>query len=122
MAELTEKLRIRTSKALRAALDAEAERMGVRVSEHIRRTLAASADPEDVLPVVALADFKILEQLRLDLARLGGNLNQIAHHLNAGDPSGTGDLGAMLEALRPHFDTCVITVKGLRDELARRAK
>lgn len=72
------RLQIRCSRAERHAIEQWAKKAGLTVSEFVRTR--CTADPQG--PTI-VADAESLRELYIGLRKIGGNLNQIAHVLNA---------------------------------------
>lgn len=70
-------------------IEARANAAGVEVSELIRHL---------VLNQQINSVPQVNRQAYAELARLAGNLNQLAHHLNAGSVAGAADLAGPLDA------------------------
>ena len=74
----TARLQLRCSLAERRAIEQRADEAGLTVSEFVRTR--CTADPQGPTIVV---DVESLRELYIGLRKIGGNLNQIAHVLNA---------------------------------------
>ena len=71
----------------RAEIDARAEKAGLSVSGYLRALVFGkdAPQPRAAKRVKLAADMEELRQLLYELRKIGGNLNQIAHHLNRGE-------------------------------------
>ena len=75
-------LRVRLTDAEQAAVAAAAERAGLTVGSYVRQTLLAAPAPRAVRrPVV---ERTALAQVLAAIGKVGGNINQLAHAVNAG--------------------------------------
>lgn len=119
MTNLTGVITARVSEATQKAMEALAHEEGVAVSEIVRRAVVGLV--HGVLAITP-AQLEPLERLRLDLGRVGGNLNQIARHLNGGRLESPERIEAALLAVQPEVRECLTTVRNLSHELTRRAR
>jgi hypothetical protein len=87
-------LRIRCATAELAQLDARAKAAGLSLGAYVRATVLGSAGPRAVKkPTV---ERELLARLLGEIGKLGGNINQIAHRVNAtGDKPGAPELHEM---------------------------
>jgi hypothetical protein len=99
-------------------LDARAKRERAKPSRVLRRALTAYLDGTGQ----PSGSFEQIEQLtadlaglRSELARVGGNLNQIAHAFNMGDPLDTVGLTATHCELQTQFSALTALLRGVRD-------
>lgn len=100
-----------------------AKKEGVKASVILRRALAAYMDGPGGLvgsseELAALTAH--LGQLRADLARVGGNLNQVAHAFNMDEPLDRDALAAVHQELRQEFGRLVGVLKEVRDATRRK--
>ena len=65
------------------AIANDADYMGISVSEYIRQMLTKG---KVVMKEYAILNPDTLDHVLFHLGHVGGNLNQIAHHLNSGGP------------------------------------
>lgn len=97
-----EVIRFRAPAALRKELEKKASLHGESLSSYLRAAAVAHArrrDPETDREIAGLLDV-----LRADLSRLGSNINQIAHRLNANTvrsltPGEAAELASALSAV-----------------------
>jgi hypothetical protein len=90
-------LSVRLTEDERVLIDAAAERAGLAVGSYARQALLGAPTPRQVRrPPV---ERKELARLLGELGHVGGNLNQLAHHANAGMPVPRGDIAHALERL-----------------------
>ena len=95
----TRHLRIRLTDSEADAIEAAARAGSVRVSDLVRAVLFDGAGRIPA-PRPARDETNLVEADRLrELRRIGVNLNQIAHRLNAGDAA-ADDIGRTLETIR----------------------
>ena len=68
----------------RAEIEARAERAGLSVSGYLRALVFGKDTPQPraAKRVKLTADMEAIKQLLYEFRKIGGNLNQIAHHLN----------------------------------------
>jgi predicted transcriptional regulator len=99
-------------------LDARAKRERVKPSQVLRRALAAYLDGSRQ----PLGSFEQIERftadlagLRSELARVGGNLNQLAHAFNMDEPLNTDELAVTHRELQTQFAALATLLKGVRD-------
>lgn len=62
----------------KAKIQEKANKAGISMSEYIRRCALSRKIPQ-------YGDVAVLREISAELGKIGSNLNQIAHHLNAGD-------------------------------------
>ena len=90
-------LAIRLTPSERALIDAHAERAGLTTASYARQTLLGSAPPRQVRrPPIERGE---LSRLLGAIGHVGANLNQIAHHMNAGMPTERGAILSVLQSL-----------------------
>lgn len=114
--------------------------VGVKIDDELRQAIAARAEREKIAPrkhsrlyrallrAGLVGDtFKTwgraldtLDELHENLSRVGGNLNQVAHWLNAKGHLKDKDLLAVIDELRPTVKQCYAIVKELKDGIVRR--
>jgi hypothetical protein len=93
---------VRLTAEERAAIDAAAERAGLTAGSYARQAMLGAPMPRQVRrPPV---ERKELARLLGALGRIGGNVNQLAHHANAGSPVQRRALAATLDDLRAMRD------------------
>lgn len=103
-------------------LDALAEKEDVKAAVILRRALAAYMDgpgglagsSEELAALTAQ-----LGQLRADLARVGGNLNQVAHAFNMDEPLDRDALAAVHQELRQEFGRLADLLQGVRNAVKK---
>ncbi|SEP43399.1 plasmid mobilization relaxosome protein MobC [Nitrosovibrio sp. Nv6] len=107
--------------ALSELLDNRAKREDVKASVIVRRALreylgkGIPAPDADISRLVAA-----LEQTRLDLSRIGGNLNQVAHALNIDERmKNPSDLEAVHADLIKQFPKVIELLLEVRNEFRR---
>ena len=61
----------------KARIQEKANKAGISMSEYIRRCALSRKIPQ-------YGDVAVLREISAELGKIGSNLNQIAHHLNAG--------------------------------------
>jgi hypothetical protein len=91
-------LGFRATPAEREEIEGRAARAGLSLSGYLR-ALAFGKDtpqPRAARRVKLPADMQALKELRYELRKIGGNLNQIAHQLNRGEETPPGILAAAL--------------------------
>lgn len=77
---------IRLTPAERACVEAKATTAGLPPATFVRQVaLDAVVSPPAPIP-------EINRKIYLELAKIGGNLNQISHHLNAGTATGVDEV------------------------------
>ena len=103
-----ETVTVRLTKDERETLDALASRSGLAAGAFMRASAFGDAGPRaQRRPPV---DHKALKQLLGQWGRIGNNLNQIAKHLNAGDPI---DIPELKAALAGHPDIRIAILRAL---------
>lgn len=103
-------------------LDALAKKEGVKAGVTLRRALAAYMDgpggsPGSSEELAALT--AQLGQLRADLARVGGNLNQLAHAFNMDEPLDRDALAAVHQELQGEFSRLAKTLQEIRNAVKK---
>ena len=86
----------------------EAEKAHMSVSEYCRKL--ATDHKVVVHQEVVFDSSELLKQLG-DMGKIGSNLNQIAHHLNGGNP--------MYENLRKEIYRCITDIKEIRENIRK---
>ena len=105
----TAHITIRLTPDERASVDAAAERAGLTAGSYARQTILGAPAPRAVRrPPVERRE---LVRLLGSLGHIGGNLNQLAHHANAGMPGDRSALARALDDLRALRDA-VLTALG----------
>lgn len=112
---------VRINNELRQALTlrAEAEQIGRRKLSRLYRALLWAGLDGDTIKTWGRA-LDELGGLRENLSRVGGNLNQVAHWLNAKGSLKDKELLAAIEELRPAVKQCYAIVKELKDGIVQR--
>lgn len=83
--ELRKVMAIRLTPAERARVERKAAEAGLPPATFVRQVaLGAVVSPPAQIP-------EVNREIYLELAKMGGNLNQIAHHLNAGIATGVDE-------------------------------
>lgn len=104
-------------------LDALAKKEDVKAAVILRRALAAYMDgpggPAGSSEELAALTVQ-LGQLRGDLARVGGNLNQVAHAFNMDEPLDRDALAAVHLELRGEFSQLAGLLTEVRDATRRK--
>ncbi|MHB1185076.1 MAG: plasmid mobilization relaxosome protein MobC [Desulfobulbia bacterium] len=96
---------------------AEAETGGNR-SKLIRRALDAYLSARTPGEHAGLAELaKAVRELQTDMARVGGNLNQIAHYYNIHDSIQPHELAAEHKELRRQFQALMTIIKKIHEQL-----
>lgn len=106
---------------LETVVDQYIEKAGIRFTDLVKKALnqfLSGRDPEKELD---FTEFKIeLNNLRVDLSRVGGNLNQIAHHLNIhGTLDSPDELKATHQKLKDIFREITEKLNTIQDEIKR---
>ncbi len=118
MDDSTNKPRTFRLKSYGPRLDALAKREGVKASAILHRALAAYMDGPRA-PVGSSEQLASLTerlgQLRADLARVGGNLNQIAHAFNMDEPLDRDVLAASHRELQGEFSRLAKALQEVRN-------
>jgi len=104
----------------RAASESKKAGRRIEPSKILKRALRAYLDGDYVQLVEAQAIIDALGRLRTDLARVGGNLNQLAHIFNMESRVDGGELQKNNEALRTELRQIIITMRGIEQELYKR--
>ena len=99
----------------RAEIESRAEKAGLSVSGYLRALVFGkdAPQPRAAKRVKLTADMEELRQLLYELRKIGGNLNQIAHHLNRGEETPPEIINA---ALAEHIAAARLTVAALSGE------
>lgn len=103
-------------------VDRQAAKEGVKVSALVRRALLAYLDGDQAPAASGERLDELAQQLtaiRSDLARVGGNLNQLAFAFNLGDPITRGELGETHAELQAEFGRLVELLQELRNAIKR---
>lgn len=96
---------------------AEAETGGNR-SKLIRRALDAYLSDRTPGEHAGLAELaKAVRELQADMARVGGNLNQLAHYYNIHDTIQPHELAAEHKELRRQFQALMTLIKKIHEQL-----
>lgn len=77
-------IRLRVTPAEQAEIEARAARAGLSVSGYLRALAFGTDTPQPRASRRPSVDKEALVRLRYELRKIGGNLNQIAHAVNAG--------------------------------------
>lgn len=99
---------IRLSTEERAAIDDLAARAGLMTGSFVRQTIFGAPQPRQVRRPVA--EREALARILGQLGHVGGNLNQLAHHANAGLPVTRGELTSALDDLREVRDAILLAL------------
>jgi hypothetical protein len=114
----------------------------VRLDDELRQAIAARAEREKIAPRKVSRLYRALLRAGLEgdafktwgraldelttmhdnLHRIGINLNQVAHHLNAKGQLKDKDLTAALNELRPAVKKCYETLEELKHGIVRRVR
>ena len=97
------------------------EKTGIRFSELVKKSLNQFLSGRSPEREIDFSNFTIeLKNLRVDLSRVGGNLNQIAHYLNVhGTLDNIENLSNTHQELRVKFRQITETLKAVQDEIKR---
>lgn len=79
------------------------EKTGMKVSELIRVALEHYLELVPELPGDSEKTFEELKKLQVSMAKVGGNLNQLAYHFNVTDEVNESKLGDVHQELRVEF-------------------
>lgn len=101
----------------RAASESKAAGRRITPSSVIKKALRAYLVGNNVQVIEAPAILDALGRLRNDLARVGGNLNQLAHIFNMESRVDKSELQKNHEALQTEFRQVIGTLKEVREEL-----
>lgn len=101
----------------RAASESKAAGRRITPSSVIKKALRAYLAGNNVQVIEAPAILDALGRLRNDLARVGGNLNQLAHIFNMESRVDKSELQKNHEALQTEFRQVIGTLKEVREEL-----
>lgn len=114
---------IRVDNELNAALAARAaaEKISRRKRSRLYRALLRAGLEGDALKTWGRAS-DVLGGLCADLSRIGGNLNQVAHWLNAKGSLKDPELLAALDDLRPTVKQCYAIAKELKNDIVQRGR
>lgn len=104
----------------RVASESKAAGRRITPSAILKRALRAYLGGENVQHFDASGMIEELAGLRSDLARVGGNLNQLAHTFNIYGQVDDKELRQNHEALRDEFRPIMAMLKEVRDELYKR--
>lgn len=116
--------------------------VGLKIDDELRQAIAARAEREQIAPRQHSRLYRALlraglegdtfktwgrgldtiQDLHENLARIGGNLNQIAHHANAKGLVKDKELCAALDELRAAVRECDSDIMELRDGIIRRVR
>lgn len=116
-------LKTRITEELHEAIKARAEAEGVKVSRLTRDFIRFGLKGLDPAAVALLKKaHQDLNELKLSSVQIGGNLNQIAYHLNSGGRLIPADLQGEHENLVNLFKEVIGQIEGLTDEIKRLAR
>lgn len=104
----------------RAASETKAAGRRITPSAILKRALRTYLGGENVQHFDASGMIEELAGLRSDLARVGGNLNQLAHIFNMESRVDKSELQKNHEALQTGFRQVIGTLKEVREELYKR--
>lgn len=104
----------------RAASETKAAGRRITPSAILKRALRAYLSGENVQHFDTSGMIEELAGLRSDLARVGGNLNQLAHTFNIYGQVDDKELRQNHEALQGEFRQIMAMLKEIRDELHKR--
>ncbi|MEG9547728.1 MULTISPECIES: plasmid mobilization relaxosome protein MobC [Streptomyces griseus group] len=97
----TERVDVRYSVDEKSEIMAEAQRLGLAGAHFVGAVVMAHLHGDHVLPGHRTRIDDLIDELaalRTQVARIGTNVNQIAHRLNAGGDPHPGDKGTLVEA------------------------
>lgn len=89
-------------------------------SSILQKSLRAYLNGDYIQIIEAQAIIESLDKLRNDLARVGGNLNQLAHVFNMEDRVDEGELRKNHDALRTEFRQVIGVLRDIEQELYKR--
>ncbi len=89
-------------------------------SSILQKALRAYLDGDYIQFIEAQTILDALAKLRLDLARVGGNLNQLAHTFNIYDQIDEADRDRTYKELRVELRQVLDTLEGIERELYKR--
>ncbi|WP_329356701.1 MobC family plasmid mobilization relaxosome protein [Streptomyces anulatus] len=98
-----ERVDVRYSADEKTAIHTEARRLGLARAHFVGAAVMAYLNGDFTLPEQRTADDDRIDELaflRTELARVGTNVNQIAHRLNSGGTSHPGDTAVLVETGR----------------------
>ncbi|MDO5408954.1 MAG: plasmid mobilization relaxosome protein MobC [Lachnospiraceae bacterium] len=82
------------------------EKLGVSQSDFIRQAILTAQVKVTVQPIY---NSEVLDEIAAQYGKIGSNLNQIAHHLNAGNP--------LTARLMKDINHCLADLSGLKQKL-----
>lgn len=105
----------------RAASESRAAGRPVSHAKIVKRALRAYLGVGDALPYFDATELiEAQKGLRLDLARVGGNLNQLAHTFNIHSQVDERELAKIHDELRDEFRRIMAVLKGVESDLLKR--
>ena len=91
---------------------------GGNISKLIRRALDAYLSARTPGEHAGLAELaKVVKELQADMARVGGNLNQLAHYYNIHDTIQPHELAAEHKELRRQFQALMTIIKKTHEQI-----
>ena len=104
----THNIHFRVTDAMYENINAEAEKARLSVSEYCRKL--ATDHKVTIHQEMVFDSSELLKELG-DMGKIGSNLNQIAHHLNEGNP--------MYEDMKKEIYRCITDIKEIRDNIRK---
>jgi len=110
------KITLRLSEELYLKVEQQVEEKKIKMSTAIRRLIVMGLDENklylDVEPII----FE-LHEFSCDMARIGGNLNQLSHYFNMDDVVDDNELKLVHKALQVKFSEIARFLKALKRKL-----